>query len=169
MFVKDIVGTYIKIHISYSEVFKKEGNMTYNKHNDSLSNDFGPYPLVINIEKAALQNKYFRTALWTGDHLQVTLMSIKPGEEIGLEMHPDIDQFIRIEQGHGVVMMGEDKNNLDFKARFFNGYAIIIPAGTWHNIMNTGRMPIKLYSIYAPPKHPFGTVHVTKKDAEEHE
>ena len=79
------------------------------------------------------------------------------------------DRFIRIEQGHGVVMIGEDKNNLDFKARFFNGYAIIIPAGTWHNIMNTGRMPIKLYSIYAPPQHPFGTVHVTKKDAEEQE
>jgi mannose-6-phosphate isomerase-like protein (cupin superfamily) len=131
-------------------------------------NDYGPDPFVINIEKATLQNNYFRTALWTGSHLQLTLMSIKPGEDIGLEIHPDIDQFLRIEQGRGIVMMGQRRDRLDFQRNVQDNYAIIIPAGTWHNLINTGRMPLKLYSIYAPPQHPFGTIHVTKQDAQEH-
>ncbi len=131
------------------------------------SNDFGPNPFVINIEKATLQNNYFRTALWTGNYLQLTLMSIKPGQDIGLEIHNDLDQFLRIEQGQGVVMMGDSRNNLDFRKRVYDNYVILIPAGKWHNLVNTGRVPIKLYSIYAPPQHPFGTVHETKKDAEE--
>ncbi len=132
------------------------------------SNDYGPNPFVTNIEKATLENQYFRTALWTGNHLQLTLMCIKPGEEIGLEMHPDIDQFLRIEQGQGVVMMGDCKNNLNFKEKVCDNFAIIVPAGKWHNIINTGCEALKLYSIYAPPQHPFGTVHVTKEDADEH-
>jgi len=118
------------------------------------------------MENATLQNDYFRTALWTGTHLQLTLMSIKPGEDIGLEIHPNTDQFLRIEQGQGVVMMGKDKDNLTFQKRVYDNYAIFVPAGTWHNVINTGRKPLKLYSIYAPPQHPFGTVHVTKQDAE---
>jgi len=121
------------------------------------------------MENATLQNDYFRTALWTGTHLQLTLMSIKPGEDIGLEIHPNTDQFLRIEQGQGVVMMGKDKDNLTFQKRVYDNYAIFVPAGTWHNVINTGRKPLKLYSIYAPPQHPFGTVHVTKQDAEEQE
>lgn len=133
------------------------------------SNDYGPYPFVIDIEKATLQNDYFRSALWTGNHMQLTLMSINPGEDIGMEIHPDVDQFLRLEQGQGVVMMGNSKDNLNFQRQVSDKYAIIIPAGTWHNVVNTGRVPMKLYSIYAPPKHPFGTVHVTKKDAESHE
>lgn len=131
------------------------------------SNDFGPNPFVINIEKATLQNNYFRTALWTGNYLQLTLMSIEPGQDIGLEIHNELDQFLRIEQGQGIVMMGDSKNNLDFRKRVYDDYVILIPAGKWHNLVNTGRVPIKLYSIYAPPEHPFGTVHETKKDAEE--
>ncbi len=131
-------------------------------------NDFGPYPFVIDIEKATIDNNYFRSALWTGNHMQLTLMSIKPGEEIGLEIHPNTDQFLRIEQGQGIVMMGSNKDNLCFQKRVYDNYAIIIPAGTWHNLINTSRVPLKLYSIYAPPQHPFGTVHVTKQDAEEH-
>lgn len=142
-------------------------NSDYLKHINE-SNDYGPYPFVINIEKATLQNNYFRTALWTGNYLQLTLMSINPGDDIGLEIHPDLDQFIRIEQGQGVVMMGDSKNNLNFQKKVSDDYAIIIPANKWHNFINTGRMPLKLYSIYAPPQHPFGTVHVTKEDAEEH-
>ena len=130
--------------------------------------DYGPEPFVINIEEAAKQNNTFRTALWTGKHLQLTLMSIDVGEDIGLEMHPDVDQFIRIEEGQGIVRMGDKKNNLDFEERVYSDYIIIIPAGKWHNIINTGYTPIKLYSIYAPPQHPHGTVHKTKKDAEEY-
>ena len=124
--------------------------------------DYGPLPLVVNIDKATKQNTNFRTALWTGSHLQVTLMSINVGDDIGLEIHPDTDQFIRIEDGQGIVRMGRSKDNLDFQANASDDFAIMIPAGTWHNIINTGNKPLKVYSIYAPPHHPRGTVHVTK-------
>ncbi|GAA2699290.1 cupin domain-containing protein [Cytobacillus oceanisediminis] len=127
--------------------------------------DYGSNPFVININEAAKQNNTYRTALWTGDHLQVTLMSLNVGEDIGLEIHPDVDQFLRVEQGQGIVQMGKSKDNLSFQWRIFDDSAIMIPAGMWHNVTNTGNMPLKLYSIYAPPNHPFGTVHKTKADA----
>lgn len=127
--------------------------------------DYGPKPFVVNINEATKQNNTFRTALWTGNHLQVTLMSIKAGEDIGLENHPNLDQFLRVEQGQGVVQMGTRKENLTFVRNVYDDAAIMIPAGTWHNVTNTGNVPLKLYSIYAPPQHPFGTVHVTKEDA----
>lgn len=128
--------------------------------------DYGPEPFVVNIEDVTKQNDNFRTALWTGDHLQLTLMSINPGEDIGLEVHPNLDQFIRIEEGKGVVKMGDTSDRLDFQKKVFDDFAFIIPAGKWHNLINTGSTPLKLYSIYAPPQHPFGTVHETKEIAE---
>lgn len=128
--------------------------------------DYGPNPLVINIEEAAEENNVFRRALWTGSHLQVTLMSIPPGGEVGLEIHPDIDQFIRIEDGRAVVKMGKSRDKLDYNANAKSDYAILIPAGMWHNIINAGGHPLKLYSIYAPPHHPKGTVQITKSDAD---
>lgn len=128
--------------------------------------DYGADPFVVNIEEASKQNSNFRLALWTGKHLQITLMSINPGEDIGLEIHPNLDQFIRIEQGQGVVKMGDKKDNLDFQAMVYDDYAFVIPAGKWHNLINTGNIPIKLYSIYAPPQHPKGTIHETKAIAE---
>ncbi len=127
--------------------------------------DYGKEPFVVNINEAAKQNNTYRTALWTGDQLQVTLMSLNVNEDIGLEMHPDVDQFLRIEQGQGIVQMGKSKDHLDFEKNVYDDFAIMIPAGTWHNLTNTGNIPLKLYSIYAPPNHPFGTVHVTKSDA----
>lgn len=127
--------------------------------------DYGGKPFVVDIERAAKRNKNYRTALWTGKHLQVTLMSIEVGGDIGLEVHPDVDQFIRIEQGQGLVKMGDRKDHLDFQKEVFDDYAIMIPAGKWHNLINTGNVPIKLYAIYAPPEHPFGTVHRTKAEA----
>jgi len=130
--------------------------------------DYGPKPFVVNIEEATKRNNNFRLALWTGCYLQLTLMSIQAGEEIGLEMHPDLDQFIRIEEGQGIVKMGNRKEKLDFQKKVSDDYAIFIPAGKWHNLINTGSKPLKLYSIYAPPEHPHGTVHKTKEDAEEH-
>lgn len=132
---------------------------------DMVLMDYGPNPFVINIEKATKQNNTFRTALWTGDNLQLTVMSINPGDDIGLEIHPNLDQFIRIEQGYGVVEMGNKKDMLNYRRRVGKDYAIIIPAGTWHNLTNIGNTPLKLYSIYAPPEHPKGTVHRTKQDA----
>jgi mannose-6-phosphate isomerase-like protein (cupin superfamily) len=128
--------------------------------------DYGPEPFVVNIEEVTKRNNTFRTALWTGKHLQLTLMSINPGEDIGLEIHPLLDQFLRIEEGSGVVMMGRQRDYLEFQRNVSADFAFIIPAGTWHNVINTGSVPMKLYSIYAPPQHPFGTVHETKADAE---
>jgi mannose-6-phosphate isomerase-like protein (cupin superfamily) len=124
--------------------------------------DYGLQPYVVNIDEATTENNNYRTALWTGTHLQVTLMSIKVGEDIGLEIHPNIDQFIRIEDGEGMVRMGKSKDNLDFQGRVRDGFAIMIPAGTWHNVVNTGNKPLKLYSIYAPPQHPQGVIQVNK-------
>ncbi len=134
------------------------------RQNNTLS-DYGPQPFVINIDKATIQNNTFRTVLWTGDHLQLTLMSINVREDIGLEQHPYLDQFIRIERGQGFVMMGPSANTLNFRRNVFENDAIIIPAGMWHNLINTGNRPLKLYSIYAPPQHPPGTLHETRADA----
>ncbi|NLT58873.1 MAG: cupin domain-containing protein [Clostridiales bacterium] len=129
--------------------------------------DYGPEPFVVDIESATRQNKAFRTALWTGCYLQLTLMCIK--DEIGLEMHGDTDQFLRIEEGSALVMMGKSRDNLNFQTKVGKDCAIFIPAGTWHNIVNCGRKPVKLYSIYAPPHHPRGTVHRTREEAEREE
>ncbi len=140
-------------------------NPSFNGYERVSLRDHGPNPFTIDINEAAKQNKTFRTALWTGPHLQVTLMSIGVGEDIGLEMHPNVDQFLRIEQGHGVVRMGKRRNQLNFVRNVKDDSAIFIPAGTWHNLINTANIPLKLYSIYAPPNHPFGTVHTTKSEA----
>lgn len=132
---------------------------------EAASRDAGPKPYVVNIEEITEQNSTYRTAIWTGKHLQVTVMSINVGDDIGLEIHPDTDQFIRIEEGQGLVQMGDSQDRLDFEARASEDYAVMIPAGKWHNITNTGNKPLKIYTIYAPPHHPPGTVHVTKAEA----
>ena len=137
-----------------------------NQHMPVAMPDHGPNPLVADIHKATLNNDNFRTALWTGGHLQLTLMSIPVGEDIGLEAHPHVDQFLRIEDGQGLVQMGNSKENLYFSQPAFDDCAIFIPAGTWHNLTNTGNKPLKLYSIYAPPNHNWGTLHQTKEIAE---
>lgn len=126
--------------------------------------DYGPEPFVVNIDSATRQNGYFRLALWTGQYLQLTLMCIR--DEIGLEIHPDTDQFIRVEEGCGLVMMGKNENNLNYQARIGKDSAVFVPAGTWHNIINCGNCPLKVYTIYAPPHHPRGTTHCTREDAE---
>ena len=139
--------------------------MENNRRFDRYSRDYGPEPFVVNIDNASKQNRNFRSALWTGEYLQVTLMSIR--DEVGLEMHPDTDQFLRIEEGQGLVMMGKSKDKLDYQAKANGDYAIVVPAGTWHNVVNVGNTPLKLYSIYAPPHHPRGTIHRTRQEAEE--
>lgn len=128
--------------------------------------DYGPEPFVINIEEATIQNDDFRRAIWTGDHLQLTLMSIPVGGEIGLEMHSDVDQFIRVEHGQGLVLMGDNEDELDFQEMVYDDHIFIIPAGKWHNLVNMSNDPLKLYSLYAPPNHPHGTVHETREIAE---
>ncbi|MDD4593321.1 MAG: cupin domain-containing protein [Parabacteroides sp.] len=93
-------------------------------------------------------------------------MCIPPCGEIGLEVHPQTDQFLRLEEGKGIVKMGSRKEHLDFQRQVCRDDAIFVPAGTWHNVINTGRTPLKLYSIYAPPHHPHGTIHRTKAEAD---
>lgn len=130
--------------------------------------DFGPRPFIVNIEEATEQNPNYRTALWTGDNLQLTLMNIRPGEDIALEVHPRHDQFLRIEEGEGIVMMGENQQDLHMQSRVQEDFAILIPAGIWHTVVNTGQRPLKLYSIYAPAEHAHGTVHRTREEGAHH-
>lgn len=128
--------------------------------------DHGKEPYVVDISQATLGNKNYRTTLWTGAHLQLTLMTIPPGGDVGLEVHPDTDQFFRIEEGQCIVQMGPARNNLNFRQVAFDDYGIFVPAGTWHNLTNVGTVPLKVYSVYAPPHHPPGTVHATKAIAD---
>lgn len=120
---------------------------------------------VTNIQEMAEQNKCYRTALWTGCHLQMTLMSIPPCRDIGAKLHPDMDQLIRVEKGNAMVMTGNCPHNLNCEQRMCKGDAVFVPARTWHNIKNTGKCPLRLSTIYAPPHHPFGTVEYIKEDA----
>ena len=153
---------------AFNQVYGFNNPYYYDTEADSFTKikDYGPKPFVVNIEEVTKENNTFRTALWTGEHLQLTLMSINVGEDIGLEIHPDNDQFLRIEQGDALLQMGARKDRLDFEQDAHDNFAILVPAGTWHNVINTGNKPLKLYSIYAPPKHPFGTIHRTKAEAE---
>lgn len=118
------------------------------------------------IERATLENVTFRTVLFTGAHTQLTVMSLAPGEDIGLEAHPDIDQFIRIDDGQARVEFGSTKDRIDETHDVEGDWAIVIPAGVWHNVVNTGVGDLKLYSLYSPPQHPADTVHRTKTEAE---
>jgi len=114
-----------------------------------------------NIEKQTLNNNYFRQVLFTGRHAQLVVMCLQPGEEIGDEVHPKVDQFFRLEQGEAKFILNEKEAHV-----VHNGEAVIVPAGTFHNVINTGKKQLKLYTIYSPPNHPDGTVHKTKADAE---
>jgi len=144
-------------------------NRRIHSASSNQTTDHGPNPYVTNINRATLGNANYRKAIWTGRYLQSTVMAIPPGGEIGLEVHPDTDQFLRVEGGFGMAMMGPTEQNLNYRQPVRNDTAIFVPAGTWHNVVNTGRVPLKLYSIYAPPHHPHGTVQRTKAiaDAEE--
>ncbi len=121
---------------------------------------------VADVEKATLDNTNFRTVLFTGEHTQLTVMSIEPGGEIGWEAHHDIDQFLRVEQGTGRAEFGATEDRVDETHDVEDDWAIIVPAGVWHNVVNTGADALKIYSLYSPPEHPDGTVHVTKADAD---
>lgn len=121
---------------------------------------------VGDIEEKTKNNQYFREVIFTGQHSQVTVMSIRVGEDVGLEVHPNVDQFLRIETGKAKVLMGPAKDQLIQEQEAAENWAIIVPAGTWHNVINTGDSDLKLYSIYSPANHPEGTIHKTKADAE---
>ena len=142
-------------------------------HRQPMEKDFrkdpGAVPCAINLPLQAGQNRNFRTALWTGNHLQLTVMEIPPCGEIGWERHPDTDQMIRVEAGQAVVCMGAGRERPEYRCRVGAGEAVLVPCGTWHNVVNGGNRPLKLSSLYAPPQHPRGTVHRTKAEAEKAE
>jgi mannose-6-phosphate isomerase-like protein (cupin superfamily) len=120
---------------------------------------------VGNIEDLTLKNKYFRQVLYTGKYAQLVVMCLQPGEEIGNEVHAKVDQFFRIEEGKAkFIFNGKEEHIVK------NGEAVIVPAGTFHNVLNALRTkPLKLYTVYSPPNHPDGTIHKTKAEAEEAE
>jgi mannose-6-phosphate isomerase-like protein (cupin superfamily) len=118
------------------------------------------------IEKLTLDNQNFRTVVFTGGHTQLTLMRLLPGEEIGWEAHDHLDQFLRIEEGTGELDLGTTEDAVDETHPVEDDWAMIIPAGTWHNVRNVGEGELKLYSLYSPPEHPDGTIHATKADAD---
>jgi mannose-6-phosphate isomerase-like protein (cupin superfamily) len=131
--------------------------------------DNGPQPNAFDIEKATVANDNYRVVAWTGKYLQVTLMSIPAGDSIGLEAHPATDQFLRIDAGKGRCVMGPEKDKLDFQEDVSDGWSIQVPAGTWHDVINTGDEPLRLYTVYAPVHHAAGAVQPTKDDADEAE
>lgn len=115
---------------------------------------------VDDIEKLTTENKDFRRVLYTGQNLQLVLMAIPPGEEIGEEVHDDRDQFFRVEKGKGEVLIDGKRSKIE------DDDAIIVPAGARHNVVNTGDEPLKVYTLYGPPEHRDGTVHKTKAEAD---
>lgn len=119
-----------------------------------------------NIEAVTKANTNFRTVLRVGTHSELTVMSIEPGSEIGIEVHPGHDQFLRIEAGKGQVKAGPAEDNLNETVDVEDDWAFIVPAGTWHNVINTGTEPLKLYTVYSPSNHAAGTVHKTKAEAD---
>lgn len=128
--------------------------------------DIGPKPQILNIEKETLANENYRTTAWTGKYLQVTFMSIPVGGNVGLEEHPETDQFLRIESGKGKAVMGDSAEDLSIQEAVEDDSVILVPAGKWHDVINTGDEPLKLYTIYAPVHHAHGIVQATQEDAE---
>ena len=121
---------------------------------------------VGNIERETLENTDFRAVVFTGDRLQLTVMRLGPGEEIGVEAHDHLDQFLRIEQGRARVTLGSSPDEVEEEHEVEGDWAVVVPGGVWHNVVNTGSGDLKLYSLYAPPEHPPATVHPTKADAD---
>ncbi|HPB72803.1 MAG TPA: cupin domain-containing protein [Phycicoccus sp.] len=131
--------------------------------------DNGPHPNAFDIETATVDNPNYRTVAWTGRYLQVTLMSIPVGSSIGLEVHPETDQFLRLDKGQGRCVMGPAKDDLTFSQDVEDGWAIQVPAGTWHDVINTGDEPMQVYAVYAPTHHAVGRVQATAEIAEQEE
>jgi mannose-6-phosphate isomerase-like protein (cupin superfamily) len=123
--------------------------------------DIGPKPQSFDLEGTSKANTNYRSVAWSGRYLQVTLMSIPVGQDIGLEAHPETDQFLRLEAGSGRVQMGAARDRLTFEQAVSDGWCVLVPAGTWHNITNTGTTPMQVYAIYAPSHHAPGKVQPT--------
>jgi tRNA nucleotidyltransferase/poly(A) polymerase/mannose-6-phosphate isomerase-like protein (cupin superfamily) len=140
----------------------KQNNNIVISLNPVNENDMGKLPYVVDIDDLTINNTDFRNTKWTGENLQMTVMSIEPNQSIGVEVHTDGDQFLRVEDGEGEVYMGKTKENLDYIKKIKDDTAIFIPAGFWHDVKNTSSTPLKLYVIYSPVEHPKGKVDAAK-------
>lgn len=127
--------------------------------------DIGPKPQSFDLEHATQDNSNYRAVAWSGRYLQLTLMSIPVAGDIGLEMHAETDQFLRLDAGRGLVEMGPSRDELTFRSEVSDGWCIMVPAGTWHNITNTGDEPMQVYAIYAPAHHAPGKIQATAAEA----
>ena len=152
--VHDVEKVFYRLATKYVQLMSKE------KDKKAASDANGH---SVNIEKDTISNDNFRKVLYTGKKLQLVLMSLKAGEDIGEEVHPAVDQFFRIEKGIGEAVINGNKHSLS------DGTSLIVPAGSKHNLTNTGKSELKLYSIYSPPNHKDGTIHKTKEKAVEDE
>jgi mannose-6-phosphate isomerase-like protein (cupin superfamily) len=141
--------------------FAQEGSMSGQSRRQMQSEEGSTVKgFIADIENLTDGNSNFRRVLYTGKHLQLVLMTLKPSEQIGEEVHADTDQFFRIEEGKGEVRINGEATKIK------EGDAILVPAGARHNVINTSGEPLRLYTLYAPPQHRDGTVHTTKADAE---
>ena len=129
-------------------------NMRYQNGEDHCKTENSDGVLVANVGREAYKNNDFRKVFWTGAHLQMTLMSLGRAGEIGVECHVDTDQYIKIERGRALLVIGQAKESMTERKHLYEGESVFIPAGTWHNVINCGRSTLKLSSIYAPPHHP---------------
>jgi len=127
--------------------------------------DIGPKPQSFDLEQATQANTNYRSVAWSGRYLQVTLMSIPVGSDIGLEMHPETDQFLRLDAGRGRVQIGTAKDRFTLEEEVSDGWCILVPAGSWHNVTNIGKEPMQIYAIYAPAHHKPGKIHEAASDA----
>ena len=128
--------------------------------------DIGAKPQSFNLEQETRDNRNYRTVAWSGRYLQLTLMSIPVGGDIGLEAHPETDQFLRLDAGRGRVQMGPSQDRLTFDKEVSDGWCALVPAGTWHNVTNIGREAMQLYVIYAPAHHKPAKIHKSRAEAE---
>lgn len=150
-----IYRNYNKYHM----INNMQGNTDYRNIQDCGSDFFSA-----DINKIVINNENFLSTLWTGNNLQVTLMCINPKECIGTEVHSNADQFFMIVSGNGMIVMGNNQNMFEYKSKLEKGTIAIVPAGKWHNVMNIGDTPLKLFSIYAPPQHKKGIIHKVKEN-----
>lgn len=134
-------------------------DMNNSRNNDrKMEKKYCPKPYVVNAYEMSKNNSFFRVEKWTGNNMQMTIMCIPRCQDIGMEMHKDTDQCIRIESGRAVVMMSECKDEMDFRRMVGAQDMIFVPAGTWHNVVNVGNTALKLTSFYSPAQHPVGTI-----------
>jgi mannose-6-phosphate isomerase-like protein (cupin superfamily) len=125
-------------------------------------------PFALDIEKGTMENENYREVSWTGEYMQLVFMSIAPGGKIDLEVHNELDQFIRVEQGKAQILLGENRDELNIEKNAEEDWAVLIPAGYWHIVENTGKTPLKIYVLYSPASHPEGIVHEDYEEAREY-